>query len=544
MAVPRPAEAPPDPPVLRSGLAIVPVDDGLLVDGSRRRRLFTGQAATSVLLRLLPLLDGEHDIEALSGELDLPRAQAALAVSLLRKNGLLESSAAATPGSLPVHVATYFSRAFGTARELSSILASATVLISAPDEIARPLAGDLSETGLRTVLGPGRWDVTLPALRDPGAAARTILIVLDDPDDPDVLAAHVAALRGGDALLLRCAAGRDFVELGPAFREHDSACLACFRRAYREAGWEPGAAKASEPAASLLAGLLGAEVLALVADTSRPASLRALSRLTLADAAMSRYTVSPNADCPECGWLDDGGTLPPDALECEQDALNYDWLMESLHANPAITTRPDEQQDPQEHDFQKYLGYLPHRDLQEGPAAPGQPKAITGDLVATILGRLAGRGRVGVPVGGGPDTGDLNGVELYVLGKPELFGLPGSIYRYDSLGHRLFSVRSDNIGVDEFLDGCGFPATEADVALACVGPEMRLARRDGALAARMAHIKGGQIAARLSAIAADQGIRVSYASRWNPEAAELLELGPDREFIVMIAALTVSDRGA
>ena len=259
---------------------------------------------------------------------------------------------------------------------------------------------------------------------------------------------------------------------------------------------------------------------------------------------MSRYTVSPNADCPECGWLYDGGTLPPDALECEQDALNYDWLMESLHANPAITTRPDEQQDPQEHDFQKYLGYLPHRDVQEGPAAPGQPKAITGDLVATILGRLAGRGRVGVPVGGELDAGDLNGVELYVLGKPDLFGLPGSIYRYDSLGHRLFSVRSDSVPVDEFLEGCGFPATEADVALACVGPEMRLARRDGALAARIAHVRAGQIAARLSAIAADHGIRVSFASRWNPEAAELLELGPDREFILMIAALTVSDRGA
>ena len=114
---------------------------------------------------------------------------------------------------------------------------------------------------------------------------------------------HAAALRGGDALpaALPPPGGTSW-NWASAFQEHDSACLACFRRAYREAGWEPGAAKASGPAASLLAGLLAAEVLAPGRGHQPTRVASALSRLTPADAAMSRYMVGPNADCPECGW--------------------------------------------------------------------------------------------------------------------------------------------------------------------------------------------------------------------------------------------------
>jgi hypothetical protein len=59
-------------PQVRSGLAVVPAPHGLIVEGSTRRHLLTGRAATEVLPRLLPLLDGTRDLAAVQAASNPP----------------------------------------------------------------------------------------------------------------------------------------------------------------------------------------------------------------------------------------------------------------------------------------------------------------------------------------------------------------------------------------------------------------------------------------------------------------------------------------
>jgi hypothetical protein len=102
-------------PTLCRGLAIVPAEHGLLIEGGPRRHWLPGASAATLLPRVLALLDGQNDTATICGELGLKARQLDHVLSVLGECGLLEDAGAdggdTAPGlAEPAHVAAYLSR--------------------------------------------------------------------------------------------------------------------------------------------------------------------------------------------------------------------------------------------------------------------------------------------------------------------------------------------------------------------------------------------------------------------------------------------------
>jgi hypothetical protein len=567
---------PPSTPLLRRGLAVVQVRDGLLVDGTVRRHLFTGAAATELLPRLLPLLDGSRDIEGLSAAVDLPAEQVEYALKLLKGRGLLEETELGQRRDvLESEAAVYFSRTFGTATQLAGMLAQAVVLISAPKVFAAVIAGDLREAGVGNVLvrnwedGP---DLSWPG--SPRPPQRSLAVVLDTPDSPVALADHLAALRWESTPVLRCSGCATSAEIGPLFYGDYSACPLCFQRGYRAARWvvrQDGAAGDGSDHATgivnaqtvedVLAGMVVAEVLALLAGTSRPASQRALKRLLIPDCVTCDYLVSPYADCLRCGWQEGKEEGSADATGYEQEVIDYEWQMAALQEIPAFSAgmvvtgiwsyngseipRAQQHLNGQKYDSPKYLAYLPHRALPAAEQVQNMARISPEAFLSRVLGRLCGRESAGSSAQASDRSSaasyGLEAVEFYIMAPYGLLGLPGSILRYDDANDQIFAVRADDITLEECLRWCDLNAEHTTMALVCVGPRWSMMRSKGNWAYRFAHLEAGQIAMRLSLIAHAHGVEACFSSAWQRDMAQLLELRQDREMILMITGLTMSE---
>ena len=76
-------------------LVVVPLEDGLLVEGTDVRQVLRGKATKNLLPHLLPLLDGTRTIGELKQALpQVPLTHISSAVALLYTRGLLEDSVA------------------------------------------------------------------------------------------------------------------------------------------------------------------------------------------------------------------------------------------------------------------------------------------------------------------------------------------------------------------------------------------------------------------------------------------------------------------
>src|SRR5262245_23245446 len=80
-------------PRVRRGLAVRPYPDHLVVDGTPTRHVLRGTAATQLVPRMLPLLDGVRDHDAVAAALGLPVATVFTALSLLWTCGVVEEAA-------------------------------------------------------------------------------------------------------------------------------------------------------------------------------------------------------------------------------------------------------------------------------------------------------------------------------------------------------------------------------------------------------------------------------------------------------------------
>lgn len=563
-------------PRLRRGLVTVMTERGLLISDASRRILLSGSAA-SMLPRLVPLLDGQHDLTALCAGSGASRAEIERALTLLEGHGVLRSTADGTPSApLDRHVADYFSGVPGPrGGNLPRLLADLAVLISAPEAIACRVADDLRETGV------GR--VAMSSQARESRESRCVALVFDSPGQPAPLASAVDSLQGTGRCVLRCAAGPGWAEVGPVFRAAGAACVRCFRQGYRESSressgdsWPSGS---DQPGlVDLLAGLVTQRTLDLAADDGLPAAAL-LSRLRLGERAMEHYLVTPNVRCPQCGWhrddwhRDDSGAIAA-APEWEQAILDYEWqsvmppgwtVVQKPPSDRGRLTGPKtaghgELPSPRTPD-----GHLPRRSLPEaeprrlaadrsaphrlGPPRLGPPR-LEGPLIAAILRRLAEAGGLNVRLGdGAAAVTRAAGLDLYLLPGSDLFGLPGSMFRYDPAAHQIVATSTRVASLascwrEAGLDPADLPrpaeaaTTSAGAAmLFFVGRTWTSVQTQPDPSYKLAHLHTGYAVAELSAMADAARLRVSLAPRWPDEFAGMLELRPGREVITAVAAI-------
>ena len=78
-------------PKLAHGLEVVPLHDGVAVVNGGPPALFQGRAAREVLVPLLSVLNGTHEVDRLAEMLGLPQAHVERGLQLLAERGLLEA---------------------------------------------------------------------------------------------------------------------------------------------------------------------------------------------------------------------------------------------------------------------------------------------------------------------------------------------------------------------------------------------------------------------------------------------------------------------
>ena len=547
-------------PALCRGLACVESPGGLVIEGGPHRML-VGGASTRFVARLLPLLDGRLDHAALCARLDVEPARLGQALELLGDWGVLESGG---PGARPDaavsdDVVAYCSRTIndrgghGSAEDLLAELAGASVLLVTGEQLGRPLAEDLVAGGIGTVtVAEAAGDGTWPTGVEDVAPGTGLVVAFDGPDGPDSpahLEALVSSAHGVGVPVLRVARSADAVEAGPLFWPEQSACVGCWRRG-RDAAPDldplPGLAP-DEAVTGLLTALATAEVLAVLGGTTPAATLNTVVRVMADSHTTEHWLLTPDIDCTRCGDGRAAADPPPAATARLVDA--YEWQQALPPRELAATvkaTAPRRQQLRKALDRRTVLPTSPARAL---PAAPDPGENLRESPLANVAGLLMRTaGGSDSPAGAAapgpgverrlPSQGGFACFELYVLAEPSLFGLPGSVFKYDDAGHRVVSVQADILPWRASLARAGLDGEETDAAVVVVADVGRLHAVCGDGAWRTAHLEAGMAAVRLAVAAQGAGIRVTFAADWESDLPEWLEIDAERETVTAVAALS------
>jgi hypothetical protein len=536
-------------PRLRRGLVAAPMRDGLLIEGGPSRQLLTG-AASSLLPRLLPLLDGQRTVEEISTELSRDRLQFDQVLRFLSQRALLEWVRPGGPPSFAAaHVGTYMSRTLcvteghQSADDCAGELASATVLLAAPPALAEPIAADLSETGIGTVTLIESARVT-DALS--GTTGCRIVAVFDDQAQPQALEEIAWACRERGLPVLRFGGTASTAEIGPIFYGLDTACVSCFRRGQvtiREDWHEP----ASDDVGRMLPGLVTAAALAMVLGQGPAVPPRRLLRINLPSMLTDSYDVIPDLECGHCV----GGTPPSDVIA--RELLAYEWRTGKWPAflTPGKALSPAEKQRltalQRERDG---LPSSPHHRLPDqidvpAPDAVAYPRCLDEPVLAGILARVAGFRPATVPPGTTPPDsrwmptgGNLASVTSYLIAESDPFGLPGTIFRYDDIGHQVASVHADHVPVAQILAGTGLEAANTGHVIVLTAALRRLRKKYHGFTWRLVHLDAGCAAMQLRTVAGGYGMRVTFAATWPAQLGQMLELDPRREIVTAVAAIS------
>lgn len=557
--------APPRPRLIR-GLAVIRTRNGLLIDGALRRYRFTGATATTTLPVLIQALDGQHDIAALSAETGLLQTEVKSMLGVLQSYGLLETGATNVPATLASHVTDYFSRSLRPSNGpggagIAQLLSAVTVLLLAPGALARSVAADLRETGAQAVRiyaeGSGLVEAAISGLPP---WSRRIAVVFDQPGKPQAFSQVASALRRNRIPLLRCAADAGWVEVGPLFYPDYSACPACFQRGCQEAGWAPapGTNAADQPVETVtntLAGLVVQETLALLIGLGRPTSLRALTRVPPHGHAHERYLVTPYQDCPDCGWEDEAAPRTRPSAAAETSILAYEWQLAepptALVPSPAFAGSPP-RLDALDHQSGRRspsqsirdAHYLPRYILSDAdsPSTAVLTPHVESAADSAIASVLTGMNRP-VP---GPSHGPMDAaeadVELYLLTRKGLFGLPGTLYRYDATTHAVITVRTDKISLQQCLEDSGLDLARLSAAVLFVAVARPLSNIGENFSYREALVLAGRTAAQFSVTASHLRLKVAFASRWPETLTGILELRTPQETVAAVASIMLDGK--
>ena len=542
------ADTPTEMPSVSRGLVVVPGGGGLIVEGSPVRQVFRGKAATEVLPRLIPLLDGSRDRDGVGREAGLSPAQVDQVLTLLDDRGLLESGARHDPGwSADPETRPYLSRnlsamsGFANVGELAATLARTVVLLVGDERITTRLGADLAALGVRSVAGrPGQED------QWPRQGVDDVLaVVADRQADPSVLDDTVAWCESREIPVLRTAAAPGSVQVGPCFWPGVTACADCLRRGLREAGWAADG-DPDDVTCEFWCGLVMAGLLALIIRLPAMTPPRVMTRFDVTGWASDRRLVVPYADCSACAvhWRASTGA---------GTAGTYEWSMSRAprRLQAGADTSPGRRRE---------IGGIagdrpgfashPRRPLPPAPAAltgsfgPPAPHDRTPEVDETVLGDLLRRtaGRRTGPADGTAQRwtasgGDFGSVECYLVTEPGLFGLPGTVLRYQDMDDEVVAVRPDCVPPADLLSGTDLAAERFAAVFVLVAAGRRLAGKYRTFAHRLAHLDAGCAATQLAALARGHGTEVVFASEWAEDVAEVLCLAPGDQYVTAIAGI-------
>lgn len=301
-------------PWLRRGAS----DDRLLFGHGDELVTLYGGAARVLLPRLLPLLDGTRDAEAIVAELGEPARPAVLnALELLERQGLIVDGPA-VPDGHPARGAGELlasqTRAIGPAAVADAVAAARVVVLGA-GSVAAAVAETLAASGL-----PARPGSLTAALERDLDASDLVVVVPAAVEITRLDDWNRRALRDDIPWMLVLPFDGVSALVGPIVLPAETACFACL--GIRRAASLPSAEELRdlEPAAAppgaafldrLVGGLASLAVLRWV-GVGDPLFVGAAYTLDVArEVALTRHVVYPVPRCPECSPLAASGPVTP-----------------------------------------------------------------------------------------------------------------------------------------------------------------------------------------------------------------------------------------
>lgn len=527
---------------LRRGLALIPIEDGLIVEGARNRRVFRGRTAKDVLPGLLAGLDGARSPERLVP--GMPAAQLFGLLDVLFRRGVLERQGSPQRDrAVPEEVAAFLSRTTGVSAEgpgtddVLDALAAATVYVAGEEPFAEDLIDDLRACGVGNVTGPD----ALFGDRA-GHAERSLALVLETTDAAGRTDQVLDRCRELGVPALRVATFGDCLELGPCFLDDLAICPECLRQA-RAAASRPATPHLSDPAlAAVLTGMIASEAVSFAGGLPYVRHPQIVTTIDTREWTVENHVLMREAGCPRCDDLlpadPDQRTelviayeeaMTPIGPAAEQTSVDLARIEEARRNRPAMTAHPA----------------LPLPAAAE-PAGtfgvPSQGGAV--ELDAGVIGEISRR-VAGLRTEPGdsdeqrwaPTGGNMASVELYVSHESGVGGLPGTLFRYDDLGHRLIAVSRLPHGFPELVAATDLAGHPVEALFAFVASIDRLSVKYGDFAYRLAALDAGCATTQFTTVCHGYGRSVVFASRWDERVARLLRIGPDDRFVTAIAGI-------
>ena len=531
----------PSHPLLVPGLVFIPMEEGLIVDGTAERQVFRGQGAQTLLPRLFPLLDGRNPIREIEvGLSDVPARAVTNAIALLYSRGLLEEGAKADGPpwcAASGHIADFFyrhidfTRAHASAGSALREVESYRVVLQGEASACELLAEQLALCGMQHVTV-----ATRVARREYAGADLVVGICLGEEKSQELrLLDNVCA--AGKIPWLRAALLGKAIEIGPRFQRGEGACYRCFE-SLCESDNDSLAIVADR--LEMWAGLVTAEVLMLATHLGEIASGHSMLVFDAENWRISRFRPPLSPDCDACG-----------SSRSKQE-------VSAARAYEHAVTPPSKQfwspkaQQIHHRKIQHELQQIPPRyqsyPMQVLPCDGQEPGRR---LVLSLIGRIVRRG-AGLqtalvedgpfPRRWAPSAGNLGSVQVYLISFG-MIDLPTGVYYYDSTLDVLALLRSQGAALKlcRLLEpgstavaapshaGCWFVLTAA------LG---RLRAKYGALGYRLALLDAGVALLQMEIVAREAGVSWTTCDRWPDETISCeLKLDEQAEPITAVAAL-------
>ena len=432
----------------------------------------------------------------------------------------------------------------GAARAVA--MAGSAVLVISPAAAGEPITADLAETGVGLTATAEDCDLlTAEQWLAASSARRGAIAVFDDPHAdgaPEKLAEAVAQCHRYGLPLLRFSSGsrprrdRPPVPAGragvrPVFpvrpAGHDLAGRSHRRR--------PGRPRAG--GRDLVTGLVTAHLLALMSDLAAPAPPRTLSRMTWPGYQLTSYDVVPEPDCaPAAGWPATTAGGPHHSGVSGRSGVRVAGKRRtgrtrhrsfprrsSAHHGHGGAAQPDD------HRAAHSAGGQLARAFPAGHPGDPQPAAR---LAASHRGR---RHRAN-----GPSQDDLTRSRSTWSPTGRAATCPARSSGMTSHERRAGGDRRPCVpeaAAEQHRSGhgrAGFRAGPGRGRGSAAAPVRKLRGPDGSSGRGCAAIE-------LPVVAARCGRRVSFASCWSGEVADLLELEPSQQVIAAVTAIHPSE---
>ncbi|MEV6674682.1 nitroreductase family protein [Streptomyces sp. NPDC051162] len=551
-------------PALCRGLVLLPIEGGLLVEGSPTRQILRGTATRDLIPKLLPLLDGTRDQAEIAEAAGVPVEHVAQVVALLYTCGLLEEgdpsgthpADGAEAGSGAAHAARYWSRSLDSTRvnrntaEVLDRLRGTRVAVAGDAGFGAEVTELLVAAGMERT---AQVDASLFLTEVPSpflsgvpsefpSDGRPDLVVALTEDSSTSLSGVAAWCAEHDVPLIPARLTDGMLDVGPYI---DTNFTVSFADAERQRVTAPAPAERSYvpvPAVrrALAASLVANQVTTVVGRVGSAPVLRGLLRADLVEWTQTVHVV---AEVPEVtdarSTLTEAGVplalafeasvgFPPRKLLNPRD--------HQAHYKPGnIALQHDSKRWPSARTLElPREGAFPYTPL--GLDAPEPATGVDLAQLSSVLLRGAGLRDEAEPTRQvqrwNPTGGNLGSVQLHVVADG-VAGLENGTWGYLTHSHRLARLSP--------ATDAGTGHTGQPVAVVLTGALARVASKYSGFAWRVVHLDAGVAIAQMSHVARSLGLDARPLDRWDDlHLADLLDLDLDAEPVTGVLLLRPS----